>query len=88
MINLGDKVRDPVTGIYGIAYVRLSYLQGCDRIGIQPPTVRVKGKVPVVPDLFHCDEPQLVVMKRNAIMAQPKSKKDNGGPSYFSKRDK
>lgn len=87
MINLGDRVRDPVTGIYGIAYVRLSYLQGCDRIGIQPPTVRVKGKEPVVPDLFHCDEPQLVVMKRNAI-SKPKTKKDNGGPSFFGKRER
>ena len=86
MINLGDRVKDPVTGVQGIAYVRSHYLQGCDRIGIQPPTLRKKGEIPVVPDLFHVDEPQLVVVRRNVIK-QKSEGKDNGGPSFFGPRD-
>lgn len=90
MINLGDRVKDPVTGIYGIAYLRIIYLQGCNRIGIQPPTIRVAGKEPIVPELFNVDEPQLVVIKKNAIATSKKSKQkeDPGGPSFFSPRDR
>ena len=84
MIKLGDQVKDPVTGIYGIAYVRLSYLQGCDRIGIQPPTIRKAGEAPTVPELFHVDEPQLIIMKRQVV--QKKAEAPNGGPSFFGKR--
>ncbi|KKN39823.1 hypothetical protein LCGC14_0739350 [marine sediment metagenome] len=86
MAKLGDKVKDPVTGIYGIAYVRSTYIQGCDRIGIQPPTIREKGKEPIVPELFHVDEPQLVIMKVGAIKVQTRKAKSNGGPSYFGPR--
>ena len=35
MINLGDKVKDIVSGYTGIAVCRTSYLEGCDRIAIQ-----------------------------------------------------
>lgn len=38
MINLGDEVQDTVTGFQGIAVSRHVYLQGCDRITIQPPS--------------------------------------------------
>jgi len=86
MINIGDTVKDPVTGIGGIAYVRLSYLQGCDRIGLQPPLVKEKGKAPIVPALFHVDEPQLVLVKKSTL--KKNTTKDTGGPSYFAKRDR
>lgn len=88
MIELGDRVKDPVTGISGIAYVRLSYLQGCDRIGIQPPLIKAKDKEPIVPDLFHVDEPQLKITKKHAIDVQAKKADDNGGPSFFAPRDR
>ena len=80
MITLGDKVKDPVTGINGIAYSRIMYLQGCDRIGIQGPTLLVKGKLPEVPELYYVDEPQLVVIVK---AKKPKRKTKNGGPSEF-----
>jgi hypothetical protein len=47
--------------------------------------VRQKGKEPVVPDLFHVDEPQLTVVKRNAI-APPKKAAKPGGPSFSAPR--
>ena len=80
MITLGDKVKDPVTGISGIAYSRIKYMQGCDRIGIQGPTLRVKGKLPEVPELYYVDEPQLEVVTK---VKKPKRKTNNGGPSSF-----
>ena len=80
MITLGDKVKDPVTGIAGEAYCRLTYRQGCDRIGIQGPTLRVKGKHPDVPELYYVDEPQLEVTTK---AKKPKRKTKNGGPSAF-----
>lgn len=87
MCNLGDRVKDPVTGIFGIAYLRTQYMQGCDRIGIQPPTIFVEGKEAIVPDLFHVDEPQLEIMKKNVIDVKAR-KNDNGGPSFFAPRDR
>lgn len=63
MINLGDKVRDPITGFYGIAICRCNYLQGCDRIAIQAPVK--KNEEPIGWQYF--DEPQLKIVKRNVI---------------------
>ena len=85
-IKLGDKVKDPITGYAGVAYCCINYLQGCDRIGIQMPVILKKDELPVVPELFYVDEPQLVVVKS----AKPKKKatKDIGGPSHFGSSHK
>lgn len=45
-ISLGDKVRDVVSGLEGIATARCLYLNGCDHIGIQPPAK--DGKIPPI----------------------------------------
>jgi len=42
-IKLGDKVKDTITGIQGIAIGRTTWLTGCDRITIQP--IPKKGEV-------------------------------------------
>lgn len=60
-INLGDEVKDSVTGIKGIAVCRMTWLHGCDRIIIQPSGVNKEGK-PF--DNYTTDEPQLIVLKR------------------------
>lgn len=36
MINLGDKVRDTISGFEGIAIGHSKFLHGCDTIGIKP----------------------------------------------------
>jgi len=80
MIKLGDKVKDPVTGYVGIAYARTIYLQGCDRIGIQAPVYKDRDGALCVSELFHVDEPQLIVLTKS----KPKKKKsETGGPSSF-----
>jgi len=79
-IKLGDKVKDPITGFEGIAYSRISYLQGCDRIGIQAPMIQKEGEAPIVPELYHVDEPQLELVE-----TLPKTKKTTtGGASGYS----
>jgi len=35
-IRLGDEVQDVITGFKGIAFCRLTYLVGPDKIGVQP----------------------------------------------------
>lgn len=86
MINLGDKVKDPVTGIVGIAYSRVTYLQGCDRIGIQQPAYKDKDGETQVPDLWQVDEPQLIVVKKSAV--QKGESNETGGPSGFTRDSK
>lgn len=92
-IKRGDKVKDPLTGVIGIAYCIQSYLYGCDRVGVQMPIIKRKEDVPLIPDLWFVDEPQLEVVQRGVIKAQvvKKEKTPPGGPSGFGpsgKRDK
>lgn len=44
-VQLGDTVRDNVTGLQGVVTGVHQYLTGCARITIQPP-VQADGKVP------------------------------------------
>ena len=64
MVTLGDFVKDPITGFKGIAISRHSYLNGCDRISIQPPLDK-NGKCP---DTVTFDEPQLTILKKNKFL--------------------
>lgn len=43
-INLGDKVKDTITGFKGVAVCRTQWLNGCVRIGIQPQELDKDGK--------------------------------------------
>ena len=63
-VNLGDKVKDSVTGFTGIAIGRTTWLHGCDRITVQPEGVSKDGKV-FENNSF--DEPQLIVLKTKKI---------------------
>ena len=65
MITLGDLVKDSVSGFKGIAIARHSYLQGCDRISVQP-SIDKKGKHP---ESITFDEPQLIILKKQIIKA-------------------
>jgi hypothetical protein len=63
MIELGDEVKDEVTGFQGIAVARTEWLHGCKRIVIQPPL----GKDEELKDSATFDEPQLVVIKSKKV---------------------
>lgn len=60
-INLGDKVKDTVTGFKGIAIGRTIWLHGCSRIMVQPEGVNKEGKIYETQSF---DEPQLVVLSK------------------------
>lgn len=55
MIKLGDKVKDTVSGMVGIAISRTEFLHGCVRVGVQPQELH-EGK-PI--EAVWIDEPQL-----------------------------
>ena len=73
MINLGNKVKDKITGFQGIATSKHIYLTGCSQFGIQPPMDK-DGKVP---DKKYFDEGRLTVTGAG-ITAKEVAAEDNG----------
>lgn len=73
-INLGDRVKDPITGFSGVAVTRTEWLHGCFRVSVQPEKLDKDGKPP---DNATFDEPQLVVLKANRVAAGARV---DGGP--------
>jgi len=63
MIKLGQKVRD--AGFSGIADSRTEWLNGCVRIGVQPPC---RGKDQYIPEVKSFDEEQLEVVDETPIV--------------------
>jgi len=63
MIELGDRVKDKITGLKGIVVGITNYLYGCQRIMVQPEETK-DGK-PV--DTFYVDAPQLESVKKGAV---------------------
>lgn len=63
MINLGDRVKDRVTGYEGIATARIEYLNKCVQYCVE---ARV-GKDGKKPDGVYIDIDQLEVTKENAV---------------------
>ena len=73
MIELGEEVRDTITGFKGVAVSRNEWLNGCVRYAVQGK-VDKDGKVPKEEWI---DEKQLVVVKKKAA----KNGKLLGGPT-------
>ena len=83
--ELGDRVRDPITGFTGIVVVTAYFLNGCARCGVQPETL--KDGLPQHEQ--HFDQSQLVVVDKavfvpagtaaNALLANDQTRPP-GGP--------
>ena len=72
-IKLGDRVKDKITGLKGIAIGATDWLYGCRRICVQPEEAK-DGKPA---ESFHVNEPQLELIKERVIVppiktAEPK----------------
>lgn len=67
-VQLGDRVKDRITGFVGIAECRAEWLYGCVRISVRPEKFGKDGKQP---DLVTFDEPQLDVVKAGAVENRP-----------------
>lgn len=59
--QLGDRVKDPVSGFKGIATCITTWLHGCVRIGVQPEEITKEGKVA---ESVYFDQSQLIVVKK------------------------
>ena len=73
-VELGDKVRDMITGFKGIAVARTTWIEGCDRITIQPEGVNKEGGI-YEGQTF--DEPLIEVIRKKK---RKKVKSETGGP--------
>ena len=82
MITLGDECKDEITGFKGVAIVRHSYLQGCDRITVIGKSTTDK---PDPPELSF-DEPQLIITKAKKVVGN--GDKVNGGPGRHMPKPK
>ena len=77
-INLGDLVRDRLTGFEGIATGKAQYLTGCDRVGVQPRALKPDGGISE-PVWF--DQPWVEVIERDVVQSAEPRATDAGGPS-------
>ena len=86
-IELGDRVKDPITGMTGIVTCITTWLHGCIRMGVQPEEVK-EDKKPA--EAIYFDQSQLVVVKKAVhqpcvLQVAPKpaaeTRRGNGGPS-------
>ncbi len=75
-IEMGDKVKDLISGFEGIATGRSEWLYGCTRITVTPQDLH-EGK-PVEAQWF--DEEQLEVVARNVITGY-RPAEDKPGPA-------
>ena len=85
-IELGDRVKDPVTGHQGIVTCVTTWLHGCIRIGVQPEKAH-EGK-PIEATYF--DQSQLVILKKRVhesmvlgVVEKPEAikRRSAGGPA-------
>lgn len=83
-IKLGDRVKDKISGLKGIAIGMTDWLYGCRRFCVQPEEAK-DGKPA---ETFHVDEPQLDLVKAGAIVPPPKDspKPRSHGPREDARR--
>ena len=72
MVELGQEVKDTVTGFKGIAIATTTFLYGCRRVSVQPKMDK-EGKIPEA-QVF--DEPQLECLEKKVSSGSRKT----GGP--------
>jgi hypothetical protein len=62
-IELGDRVKDKITGLKGIVIGITNWLYGCQRCTVQPEEAK-DGKPA---EVFHVDTPQLTIVEKRAV---------------------
>lgn len=75
LAQIGDQVRDKVTGFAGIVVARTEWLNGCIRLTVQPAKLNKEGGVKPT-ETF--DIEQLVVTKAGAHAPKPADRRTNG----------
>jgi len=67
-INLGDRVKDRISGFTGIAYSKYEWLNKCKRIDILPETFDKDGKVQ---DSIAFDDVQVELVEAGVVVVSP-----------------
>lgn len=75
--NLGDRVKDVVTGFTGIAVCRTEWMNKCVRYGVAPEKL---GKENKLQEAQYFDQEQLVLVKALAIKVHQEKQEHTGGP--------
>jgi hypothetical protein len=81
-LQLGDTVKDTVTGFTGVAVARTAWLMSCDRIYVQPP-VNKDGEHSKAQEF---DLKQLVITKKATKALLEASGARTGGPTQSPSR--
>lgn len=87
MANLGDKVKDKVTGFTGVVMCRSVFLNGCVRLTVQAQKLDKDNKT--IEQYF--DEPQVDVVSVGVVSALPEynvkaPRATGGGPQQPTPR--
>jgi hypothetical protein len=78
--ELGDRVKDRVSGFTGIVVSRTEYLNGCKQYGVNPPIH--EGKMV---EGYNIDGQQLELVDGGLNETKPVEKRETGGPSRVIK---
>ncbi len=81
MVTLGDEVIDTVSGFKGIIIADTAYLQGCNRVTVQP---RVK-KDGFLPKAKAFDSPQMKLVNKKKVK---RGRGRTGGVAYAQPSEK
>lgn len=84
-VELGDRVKDPLTGFNGIVTAITVWLNGCIRVAVQPEKLDKEGKVR---EDRYFDQGSLTVVKKGVhkplfltvAEAPVETRRSNGGP--------
>lgn len=87
-IELGDKVKDQISGFTGIVYGIAECLHGCRRIQVEPDKLKSDG---TMNEGWWMDEHRLTVVKKGALkpfsaIAEEKPAAKTGGPNVKAQR--
>lgn len=77
--DVGDMLKDTITGFQGVAVARTQWLNGCMRYQLQPTKLAKDGKLQ---DEAVFDEHQLSLVKAAAV---PNAATGKGGPQRDSR---
>lgn len=80
MINLGDDVKDIITGLKGVAVSKIEYKNGCVQYGVQRKILK-DGEIP---EIEYIDPSDLEVVVEKKKPAKKPAEKPKYGPSRFS----
>ena len=69
MIELGDEVKDKITGFVGITVGKIEYINGCIQFGLKAK-VKKNGELPK--DNYWVDIKELAIIKKHAVKIESK----------------